>query len=163
MPEDAQVLMEMNNDPMITQFVVGSPRLVTLDEQIIWMSRLKNEKNIDRFMIDFKGQAVGTIIISDISECNKTGNMNIKLLPISWGKGIGTKSIQLALDYCFNKKKLMCITAHILSYNNASIALFTKSGFKKEGVLRSRVLKNDKRCDLVSFSILKDEYEDNKK
>ena len=155
---DAFTLMEMNNDPQISKFVVGSPRKVNIDDQMQWMKRLKNEKNTVRFMIDYEDRPVGTIIISDISGNNQTANMNIKLLPASWGKGVGTSSIKLTLEYCFVKMDMECITAHVLSYNKASLALFTKSGFTNEGVLRSRIIKDDKRCDLVSFSILRNEY-----
>lgn len=158
--EDATVLMEMNNNEQISQFVVGSPRKVTFAEQLKWMERIDNEKNIKRFMVDCENQPVGTIIISDISTDNRTANMNIKLLPTSWGKGIGSSSINLALDYCFQEMQLECVTAHVLSFNKASLALFTTTGFVKEGILRSRVLKENERCDLVSFSILKNEYEE---
>lgn len=156
--DDACVLMKMNNNHQISKYVVGSPKRVNLDQQMKWMEQSKNEKNTKRFMVDYEQHPVGTIIISDINASNGTANMNVKLLPESWGKGIGTSSIKLALDYCFLEMKLECVTAHVLSYNSASLALFKKAGFVKEGILRSRILKDGDRCDLISFSILKKEY-----
>lgn len=156
---DAAALIEMNNDPQIAKFVVGTPKKVTLEEQRLWMECIKNEKLTIRFMVDYEEKPVGTIIISNISENNLSANMNIKLLEASWGKGVGTESIRLALKYCFEEMNLWCVTAHVLSYNKASLALFKKSGFTNEGVLRSRVIKDGDRYDLVSFSILKSDYE----
>lgn len=156
--EDAKTLMEMNNNDQIAKFVVGTPKKVTIDEQMKWMERLSSEKTTKRFMVDYEDKPVGTIIVSDINEYNRTANVNIKLLPESWGKGVGTFAIKLILEYCFYEMDMECITAHVLSYNEASLALFEKSGFVREGILRSRVIKDDTRYDLISFSILKDEY-----
>lgn len=156
--EDAEILMTMNNDPKISSFVVGNPVHVSLEEQTQWMNGIANEKNTDRFMIDYDNKTVGTLIISEIDNTNGVANINIKLLNEMQGKGIGTSSIMLGLDYCFNVLSLNCVTAHVLSYNDASLALFRKCGFFREGILRSRVLKNGKKIDLVSFSILKNEF-----
>ncbi|OUQ14431.1 hypothetical protein B5E87_02815 [Massilimicrobiota sp. An142] len=156
--EDAEILMTLNNDRKISSFVVGNPVYVSLEEQLRWMDSISNEKNTDRFMIDCDDETVGTLIISNIDNSNGVANINIKLLNEMQGKGIGTSSIILGLDYCFNVLSLNCVTAHVLSYNDASLALFRKCGFIREGVLRSRVIKNGKKIDLVSFSILKSEF-----
>lgn len=158
MLEDAEILMELNNNVRVARFVVGTPQKVTIDEQMKWMDQLSDEKTTKRFMVEYDEKTVGTIIVSDINELNRSANINIKLLPESWGKGIGTAGIKLILEYCFYKMELECLTAHVLSYNDASLALFEKSGFTREGILRGRVFKDNKRYDLISFSILKDEY-----
>ena len=156
---DAQLLMELNNDPEIAEFVVGNPRIVTLEEQLQWMERVKSEHNTKRFVVECDSLAVGTIIISDIDYSNLTANLNIKLHKLSRGKGIGKQSIKKALEYCFEDMDLSCVTAHVLPYNKSSIALFESCCFTNEGLLRSRVIKGDKRFDLISFSITKDEFQ----
>ena len=156
---DAELLMDLNNDTEIARCVVGNPRSVTLQEQLQWMEKAKSEPNVIRFIVEHRGLAVGTIIISDINRTNLSANMNIKLLKSARGKGIGKQSIKMALKYCFDNLCLVCVTAHVLSYNKASLALFEGCGFTNEGVLRSRVIKNNERYDLISFSILRDEFE----
>ncbi len=156
---DASLLMELNNDLEISKYVVGTPKRVTLEEQLKWMEKLKFETNTKRFIVEYNGESVGTVILSSIDEANLTANMNIKLLRTVHGKGIGKQSLKLALKYCFNTLNLFCVTAHILSYNTASIALFESCGFTKEGMLRSRVVKQGKRFDLLSYSILSCEFE----
>lgn len=156
--EDAEILMTLNNDQKITSLVVGNPTQVTLEEQLRWMNRIRNEKNTIRFMVDYDGKAVGTLIISSIDNINRVANINIKLINEMQSKGIGTSGIMLGLDYCFTVLSLNCVTAHVLSYNNASLALFKKCGFIREGILRSRVIKKGKRVDLICFSILKNEF-----
>lgn len=154
---DAEFLMELNNDPEIAKYVVGNPRTVTLQEQMQWMEKAKSEVNTIRFIVERDGSPAGTVIISNIDHSNLTANINIKLKKTARGKGVGKQSIKLALKYCFENVGLICITAHVLAFNKASLALFEKCGFTKEGILRSRVIKENQRCDLVSFSILRNE------
>lgn len=155
---DAQFLMELNNNDEIAKYVVGTPRKVTLEEQKKWMELLKEEKGTVRFVVECNHTSIGTVIISDISYTNLTANVNIKLHPSVWGEGYGKKSVNLAVSYCFSKLRLKCLTAHVLSYNNASLTLFERCGFRREGLLRSRIVKNGDREDLVSFSILETDY-----
>lgn len=156
--KDAEFLMELNNDSETAKYVVGDPKPVTPQQQLEWMERVKGEKNTKRFAVEYAGQSVGTVIISDIDMNNLTANLNIKLLGWSRGRGIGKQSICKALKICFDRLGLYCITAHILPYNIASLTLFSHSGFTREGVLRSRVIKAGQRYDLISFSITKDDY-----
>lgn len=158
---DAVLLLELNNDLEIAKYVVGNPKQVTMEEQLQWMEKIKYETRTKRFIIEHNGESVGTIIISDIDVSNLTANMNIKLKSSARGKGIGKQSVKLALKYCFDVLELVCITAHILHYNTSSIALFESCGFTKEGIMRSRVVKKGQRIDLISFSILCDEFERN--
>ena len=146
--------MTLNNDVNTMKYVVGNPTIVTMDEQLIWMEKIKLEKDKKRFIVQYKNKAVGTIIISDINRKDSTANINIKLLPEVRGKGIGKTSMRQALRCCFEELKLYCITAHVLLDNTNSLALFDNLGFKREGILKNRVIKNGERKDIVSFFIL---------
>lgn len=156
---DAQTLMELNNNIEIASRVLGTPKKVSYAEQLIWMAKIAEEKNTVRMMIEYDGSAVGTIIISSIDFNNKTGNINIKILPQYHGKKIGTKALIIACQYAFEELDLFCLTAHILPDNDASVSLYTKVGFYKEGLLRSRVIKTGNRKDVVSMSYLKSDSE----
>lgn len=156
---DASVLMELNNNELIKKFVVGHPQIVNMEEQLKWMEKISYEHDKKRFAIDYKGKPVGTVIISNIDEINRTATMNIKILPNSHGKGIGTKALELGCKYAFQYLQMYCLVAHILNYNLASQKIFRKIGFQKDGVFRSRIIKNGERCDLVVYSLLKSEFE----
>lgn len=154
---DAIVLMELNNNEEIAQYVVGNPKKVSLEEQMKWMQNLKNEKNVHRFMIEYDNDIVGTIIINSIDYINKVGNMNIKILPKFQGKHIAKYALTKACDFAFDSLDLFCLTANILSYNEKSKMLFKKIGFHQDGILRGRVIKNGIHQDLFAFSMLKTE------
>ncbi len=52
------------------------------------------------------------------------------------GRGLATKAVNLAVEYGFNTLGLHRITADIDPDNNASISLFLRAGFQREGLLR---------------------------
>ena len=155
--EDAEVLMALNNDKQIADCVVGNPTVVTMEQQIKWIERLSEEKNIMRWTICFGDKAVGTIFLSGIDIVNSVGNVNIKILPSYQGKGIAKEALSMLCDIAFDELHLSCLTANVLSYNTKSKMLFENSGFQIDGILRSRVIKNEKRCDLIALSLLKEE------
>lgn len=155
--EDATVLMELNNDDEISHYVVGSPKKITFEQQLLWMKNLKNETNTVRWMILFEGKAVGTIIVSSIDHINGVGHIAIKLLPKYHARGIAKAALLKACDLAFDDLNLFCLTANILPYNSASCGLFKSVGFQQDGVLRSHVVKSGLRYDLLTFSYLKSE------
>lgn len=152
---DAEVLMELNNNSEVSNLVVGNGTVVNIEQQMKWMSNLNNEKNTKRWMIDYAGQAVGTVFLSSVDYTNHTANVNIKLLPSFQGKGIAKNAIAKVCSIAFYEMNLFCVTANVLDFNISSQMLFRKSGFHEDGILRSRVIKNGKRCDLIAFSLLK--------
>jgi RimJ/RimL family protein N-acetyltransferase len=68
-----------------------------------------------------------------------------------WGKGYGTKAVQLMVNVAFNKFKLRKLQAPIFSSNKRSINLFKKVGFRKEAVFKAHYLKSGKHLDLIFF------------
>lgn len=161
--DDAIVLMELNNSKLIADFVVGNPEIVNIEQQLNWIEKTKHETNTKRWMIDFEGKAVGTIILSSIDYYNLVGNMNIKILSDFQGKGIAKRALLMACDIAFDELELFCLTANVLSFNSKSRMLFLRAGFHEDGVLRSRIIKNGQRHDLISFSLLKSERSDKTK
>jgi diamine N-acetyltransferase len=50
------------------------------------------------------------------------------------------------------------VTAEVLSENVPSIAMFKKCGFSVDGRLRDDVFKNNRYYDVLTMSVLADEY-----
>ena len=113
-------------------------------------------------MIDIKENTIGTVILENIDEKNKKASVSIKIGTKELkNKGYGTETLKLILNYAFEELKLHRIYANVLEYNEPSRKLFVKCGFKVEGVQRQSIYKNKEFYDLIMFSILKEEYENN--
>lgn len=74
-----------------------------------------------------------------------------------WEKGIMTEAMQSVLWFAFKKLELNRIEAQIYSEHIASIKLYKKLGFKKEGLLRQNFLIDKTFKDSIMFSLLKKE------
>ena len=156
---DNAMLLSLLNDPETERMLGGSSWPVSERDQQKWFERLEQNKNILRCTIALNedNTALGTAILSDIDQKNGTAHIHIKMAKEGRGKGYAAEAINLLVDYAFAELRLHCIYANILCYNEASVRLFEKCGFRREGVLRARVYKQGSYIDQFSYSRLSDE------
>lgn len=154
---DAEVLMDLINDPEVENSVCGWSYPVSLSAQKKWISNLINDTTV-RYAIEVAEKIVGVAIISSIDMKNRTANMNIKLLKSARGKGVASRAIKLIVCYCFDELNLHCLTANVIERNIDSKKLWEKLGFCQDGVLRDRIYKNGNYHNVIAFSLLKEEF-----
>ncbi len=78
------------------------------------------------------------------------------------GRGYSTEAAQLMVDYLFLSKEIECIQASTDIENTASQRVLEKTGFKKEGIMRKRFFYNGQWKDMILFSILREEWKNQK-
>ena len=154
--EDADLLLDIINDPDTEKMLGGSSYPVSYDMQCEWIKKQKNNNEIFRAIIalqDNMKEGIGTVILNNIDLKNGTAEVHIKMSTQSCrGKGYGPDALNTVVDYAFNEMRLNCVYAEVLEYNTISLKLFEKCNFIKEGVLRERVFKNGKFVNIVSFA-----------
>ena len=155
--DDARVLMDLINDPEVENSVFGWSYPVSLSSQKKWISNITNDTAV-RYIIEVGQEAVGVAIISSVDMKNRTSNMNIKLLKSARGSGIATHALNLIIQYCFEELNMHCLTANVIERNEDSRKLWLKLGFNEDGILRQRIYKNGTYHNIVSYSLLKEEY-----
>lgn len=75
-----------------------------------------------------------------------------------WGKGYGTETIALLLDYAFRHLKFHRVAVGVVGFNERALRFWEKLGFRKEGVQRDGYYYDGKYHDFVLMSILEDEF-----
>lgn len=70
-----------------------------------------------------------------------------------WGKGYATEVVKLLLNVAFEELNL----SRVYAYISASMRVLEKSGFKKEAIIKSSIIKEGKIFDEHLYSIRKDE------
>ena len=154
---DNQLLLSLINDPDTEMMLGGSSWPVSEAEQLKWFEHQVRSRDVLRCIVALRDneKAIGTIILSDIDQKNATGHIHIKMTKDGGrGKGDGTDAVNTMVQYAFEELRLNCIFANILAYNEASIKLFERCGFKRDGVLRQRVYKQGRFFDLLAYSRL---------
>ncbi len=74
-----------------------------------------------------------------------------------WGKGYGTDAMKVMLRFAFTEMNLRRVTLTVFEYNPRAIRSYEKVGFRHEGRMRGRLVKDGKRWDMLFMGIL---YED---
>jgi len=113
-----------------------------------FINRVKEEKPKQNFGIEYNGDlcgVIGLIIQKDVY--SKSAEIGYWIGESFWGKGIATKAIELITDYGFEDLKLIRIYAGVFEFNTASMKALEKNGYKKEGISRKALIKNDKVLD----------------
>ncbi|WP_029284703.1 GNAT family N-acetyltransferase [Pedobacter sp. R20-19] len=72
-----------------------------------------------------------------------------------WGKDYATEAVKLLVKFAFEKRDIFRVYAYIYDFNKASMRVLEKSGFRKEAILHSSVIKEGKLTDEHLYSILK--------
>jgi ribosomal-protein-alanine N-acetyltransferase len=75
-----------------------------------------------------------------------------------WSKGYGTEAARLLINYGFQQLNLHRISSAAVAFNERSIKLHRKLGFREEGRRREAVFKNGRYHDHVMFGLLREEW-----
>ena len=79
------------------------------------------------------------------------------------GQGHGKIMYEMIFKLGFDTWGMNRLWLSVLESNNRAINLYKKMGFIDEGVQRKAIYKDGKYLDYLNMSILKDEYNSNKK
>ncbi len=80
-----------------------------------------------------------------------------------WSNGYGTEATKLILGYAFNHLNLHRVSSGAYDFNERSIKMHLKIGFREEGRVRQSIFKNGQYRDKVLFGILRGEWEEKMK
>lgn len=75
------------------------------------------------------------------------------------GQGYGFEAVCLALQFAFHELNLHRVQVTVFSYNQPSQALFSKVGFRHEGVFREFLQRDGQRHDMNLYGILRHEWQ----
>ncbi|MDY0143717.1 MAG: GNAT family protein [Bacteroidales bacterium] len=157
--EDMQFLQEMLNDPEMERMVIGWSFPTSKKQQLMWYENIVNDKLNHRFAISYDNKFVGVSTLTKIDWKNRSANHGIKLHSSTpKGIGIATDAIYATMKYAFEELQLNRLGGSFLDYNIASQKLYEKCGWKKEGVYRQSIFKNNAYHDEYPTAILKGDY-----
>lgn len=157
--DDMALLRESLNDPEIERMVVGWSFPISSIEQNNWFEKSINSICHQRFAIEFEGQFVGISTLTDIDWKSRHAFHGIKLIKSApKGQGIGFDAVCGTMKYAFEELQLNRLIGGILEYNIPSKKLYLKCGWKKEGIFRQHVFKNNQYFDEIAVAILRSDY-----
>jgi ribosomal-protein-serine acetyltransferase len=107
-----------------------------------------------------KGQMVGGLLFFPVNQFSKSTEIGYWLAPTATGHGLMTRTVQVALEYCFAELKLNRVSIQAATDNLKSRAIPERLGFTLEGVLRQSWPHPSREgfVDNALYSLLCDEW-----
>ena len=150
-PEDLELMYAMENDT--TLWSAGNATLpysrYTLRAYLEQSRQDLISERQARFVIETAGgERAGMIDLADYDPINSRAEVCIGLLGCYRGKGIATRALQLLCTYASERLHLHQLFAYIPEWNEESLRLFEKNGFKKGARLQQWLRTENGYCDV---------------
>lgn len=158
-PEDLELICEMENDPEqwdISNFTVPYSRYALKQYMENSECDVFADRQLRMMIIRLEdGEALGTIDICDFSPLHARGEVGIMVRKEFRGSGYAKDALKLLCEYAFGFLYLRQLVAHIAADNEASMRLFTSSGFVQCGLLKDWLFVEGKYKDVALLQRLR--------
>ena len=166
-PEDAQQMYDnWASDERVTRHLTWEPHSSLEDSKKLlenWCI-LYDFPHYYNWGIELSGELIGNISAVQFNEACESCEIGYCLAYEMWNKGIMSEALQRVVSYFFEEIGVHRITIKHKKENPASGKVAQKCGFAYEGTAREAYKKADGTfADIVSYSLLRQEYEARKK
>ena len=127
------------------------PQPELTDGVVVLRPRL-DEGGSHLFQVVHEGDDVGAVRVTE--QADDRGRLTWELSPGSTGRGFATRALSLLVDYAFRGLGLDRVEAYVDPANDRAMRVATRSGLRREGVLRGHGIAGDTREDRVIFARL---------
>src|SRR5579859_6746907 len=103
---------------------------------------------------------IGMTALEEINHVNRAAEFDIRIGEKDcWGKGYGTETTRLMLDYGFSYLGLHSIRLVVVSNNERDIRAYSRAGFKHAGRIREAWRVGSRTYDLIQMDCLAREFQ----
>ncbi|MEQ5401270.1 GNAT family N-acetyltransferase [Providencia rettgeri] len=123
-----------------------------------WEARLSaNDPLVTQFVAELNQEIVGLLVIHQPSQVRRrhVATFGITVSEAHQGKGIGSKLMQVMVDYCDNWLNVRRIELEVFAANGSGVGLYEKFGFEQEGRMRDYAFRDGQYVDAVMMSRIK--------
>lgn len=157
-------MSEWMNDDENTKYMVLGLYPPNIENLAAEYDDLTSGRNIIFFIKPVsQSRIIGYVGLYNINGQARHAELRILLEKGSGGKGYGVEVTKLIVKYGFEKLNLNKVWLGVNAKNKGAIKCYEKAGFTKESVLRQEIFRNNQYYDAVRMSILRREYEENKR
>lgn len=154
---DAESLAKIADDVRVAATTTNLPHPYTLQDAKSWIKSHEEQRQkrsaLHWAITETNNHRVVGVISLEISLRDRLAHLGYWLGCDYWGRGWGTQAAQKisrwALSAGFEK-----IAARCLSINIGSIKVLERCGFSQEGLLKSHVIRQSVRHDVLCFGLL---------
>jgi len=165
-PADAVAVFLYASNPAVTRFTLFETHQ-TIDDSRWFVTDYTRSRYVNRepdpFGIVLKTDPLKTVVgamgVHWASHPNLVMEFGYSLAEPYWGRGLIVEAAGPVIRYVFEEYAVERLQAQVFVGNDASERVLQKLGFTREGVLRSLVLRRGRWWDIVTYSLLRAEWE----
>lgn len=150
------------NDFEVTRTFLSRLRPWTLEAREEWYGRIsKGDPTVVDFTIYERAtmRPVGYTTLEDIDHHHRTARFGLLIGEKEcWGRGYGTETTRLMLDYGFTILGLHNIMLTVFSYNERGRRAYARAGFRPSGRQREAHRFGDRVYDIITMDCLATEF-----
>jgi RimJ/RimL family protein N-acetyltransferase len=150
------------NDFEVVKNLAATLRPMTLEAEEAWYESTAKDSGQVLFTIYLREtmQPIGTTGLSEISLANRTAEFGIMIGEKDcWGRGCGTETARMMLDYGFTALKLHSIYLTVHADNERGFRAYRRAGFQEAGRRREALWSNSGAHDLIYMDCLAREFQ----
>jgi ribosomal-protein-alanine N-acetyltransferase len=150
------VYLGLSNPEVIKYYGVHFKTLEETRKQIEWFAELEKGETGIWWAVCSPDNSIfyGSVGLYYLNNELKKAELGFWLMPEFWGKGINTESVQLAIEYGFNKMHLKRIEAEVETENGMSKRVLKKLQFVHEGTKKDCEIKNGNYVSLEVYALV---------
>ncbi len=154
----ADILASVSNEEI--RYMTGTKAVFTIDQikQHIQKCRLDDSRVDFVVCLHETDEVIAEGAILEIDPDNQLAYYRIAIFPQFVGRGYGTETTKLAVQYTFETLQLNRLQLEVYSHNPRAIRSYEKAGFQYEGTRREVLLWNGQYSDEIIMSILYKDY-----
>jgi diamine N-acetyltransferase len=150
------------NDFEVTRTLDIGLKPITLEFEENWYNRATTSERDATFVIYERAtlRPIGSTGLHQIDQFDRTAEFGILIgEKDSWGKGYGTETARLMLEYGFTGLGLHNIMLRAYSYNDRGIRAYQRAGFREFGRRRQAQRLGGQAYDVVFMECLATEFQ----
>lgn len=162
-PEDVNSLLKLFGNSEVVRFIEMQPikTIEQANEWLKWMGGAFTAKDGLRWGITLDdGTFIGSAGLNRWNREAHYAEITCDINHAYWGHGYGQEAMREVIQFGWEQLSLNRIEATVIKGNHRSVYVMEKLGFKKEGLLRQRLLKGGKYYDIYTFGLLHCEITD---
>jgi len=159
---DAAALYAYLRDPRVTELtaypIISAPMVEAMIERYLsrWAS---GELSKWAITLEHDDQIIGTCGFNEWSQAHRWAELAYELAPPHWGKGLAREAVAGVLQWTYRQDQVDRVHAFVRVDNKRSERVLERSGFVREGCLRSYRVCRGKAHDYYIYGLLRSDWE----
>jgi UDP-4-amino-4,6-dideoxy-N-acetyl-beta-L-altrosamine N-acetyltransferase len=156
--DDCERLFLWRREPEVDRWMSDLPEL-SADAHARWFEEFLNDADRRGWIITDEGRPAGFLSLTGLTDRHRRAAWGwyIGEAPAR-GRGVGRAAQALGVDIAFGVLGLHKVWSEVLADNDAALRAQASVGFRREGYLRSHVLKDGAFRDVVLLGMLAEEW-----